>query len=906
MTLGKLSSTLGFSRDFQIDLARCFPKVTPESDARPHRRNGFARMLLGGSALAGGLLALASSPALAACSASAPTTGQSVTCDATAPNPDVTGSRATAGSSNVTITIDPGATVAVPRTTSPVVTSVETNSAIINGGAITLTGGGGTGGNRGAGMLAVGAGNALTNNGSIATTGAYNDAMAADGSGNVLVNNGTITTTGPNAYGMSAAWGQTNVGQSNNTLINNGTVTTSGSNARAMSILGSNGVLINTGTLTTTGANTSTVYMQGNNARLTNSGIIRATGSTTEAVFSNTAGTNFTARIENLAGGQIISEQGDALRTLNGPTTIVNAGLVQSGTGVALNGGNGNITFILQTGSQIVGAANGGTGSNEVRLEGTGRVDNAFTRFQTLTMTGADWTWAGTGDFQNTFVQSGILRLEADLTGNVSVAAGTTLMAGNGFNPSITPNVAGPPITVTNAGTIDLTNGGSAGANSLTVVGNYVGNGGRLLLNTYLGSDGSASDRLVISGGTATGTTGIVVTNIGGPGALTVADGIRVVEATSGGTTAAGSFALAAPAAAGAYEYLLFRGGVTGGTENDWYLRSELVDPAPGPGPLAPPVPLYRPEVPVHMALPPMALQIGLAALGTFHERQGEQSLLTGNNRTGAMWGRVYGQYASRKWAGTVDASFSGTIMGLQAGFDIVSIDRDNGHRDRVGVLAGYTRADGQVRGFSVGVADVLVGRTGLEGYSLGGYWTHLGPGNWYVDAVAMATLLRGRPVSDRGYGADVSGRLFTVSLEGGYPIPLGFGLTLEPQAQIIWQHLGFDRTRDAFSTIALGEGGNVTGRIGARLLNEFQAHGVQWQPYLKANLWHDFNRTQTVAFDADLITAGLGGTALELGGGLVARVNPATSFYATADYTTGLGSRRTAIKGRFGLRVTW
>ena len=75
-------------------------------------------------------------------------------------------------------------------------------------------------------------GNTLTNaaGATINTTGAFNDGMAANGSGNTLINNGTITTTGPNAYGMTAAWGQTNTGQLNNVLINTGTVLTSGSN----------------------------------------------------------------------------------------------------------------------------------------------------------------------------------------------------------------------------------------------------------------------------------------------------------------------------------------------------------------------------------------------------------------------------------------------------------------------------------------------------------------------------------------------------------------------------------------------------------------------------------------------------------------------------------------------------
>ena len=40
-------------------------------------------------------------------------------------------------------------------------------------------------------------------------------------------------------------------------------------------------------------------------------------------------------------------------------------------------------------------------------------------------------------------------------------------------------------------------------------------------MNTFLGADGSPSDRLVINGGTATGKSFLRINNVGGPGAET-------------------------------------------------------------------------------------------------------------------------------------------------------------------------------------------------------------------------------------------------------------------------------------------------------------------------------------------------------------------------------------------------
>ncbi|MVT71222.1 autotransporter outer membrane beta-barrel domain-containing protein, partial [Bradyrhizobium pachyrhizi] len=68
---------------------------------------------------------------------------------------------------------------------------------------------------------------------------------------------------------------------------------------------------------------------------------------------------------------------------------------------------------------------------------------------------------------------------------------------------------------------------------TLTAV-NYVGHSSTIGLNTYLGTDGSPSDRLVINGGTASGNTFLKISNTTGAGALTTGNGILVVDAING------------------------------------------------------------------------------------------------------------------------------------------------------------------------------------------------------------------------------------------------------------------------------------------------------------------------------------------------------------------------------------
>ena len=86
-----------------------------------------------------------------------------------------------------------------------------------------------------------------------------------------------------------------------------------------------------------------------------------------------------------------------------------------------------------------------------------------------------------------------------------------------------------------------------------------------------------------------------------------------------------------------------------------------------------------------------------------------------------------------------------------------------------------------------------MLSRTGtlnLNAYSGGAYWTHYGPGGWYLDAVVQGTAYTGNATTQfANLATDGSG--FIASLEAGYPIPLPLGprFVLEPQAQILWQH---------------------------------------------------------------------------------------------------------------------
>lgn len=479
--------------------------------------------------------------------------------------------------------------------------------------------------------------------------------------------------------------------------------------------------------------------------------------------------------------------------------------------------------------------------------------------------------------------------------GNVTIAPGATL----GGYGSVTGTVFNSG-TVAAASALPVFAGGPFG--SLTINGNYVGNGGLLNVRTVLAGDGSPSDKLVISNGTGTGSTRIHVTSAGGAGALTTGDGILVVQAINGATTTPNAFNLGGPVSAGPYDYFLFRGGVSPGSQNSWFLRSSLV---PGPTP-SPVTPLYRPEVAVQSAVPSTALALARIAVGTFNERQGDQLLLQGDRAPG--WGRVFGQQTREHFAQGAQPEFYGTYAGFQAGRDFLQMTPAAGHTDHVGLYIAYSRAVGNVNGFVDGIEGTSAGHLDLAANSVGGYWTHIGPSNWYIDAVLQGSFIDGIPTSDRQLKTNTYARAITASLEGGYPIPLAPWLALEPQAQMIWQRLWINDAFDGISPIAFSHPEALTGRVGTLLRGTFGGPAAVWQPYLKGNVWFGGNGTDLVTFATTPVPVQRNqGTALEGGGGITGKLTQSIGVYADASYLSSIsGEQWIALKGNVGLRVTW
>jgi outer membrane autotransporter protein len=322
----------------------------------------------------------------------------------------------------------------------------------------------------------------------------------------------------------------------------------------------------------------------------------------------------------------------------------------------------------------------------------------------------------------------------------------------------------------------------------------------------------------------------------------------------------------------------------------------------------ADPIPTYRQEVPVYSVVVPAAQLMLMHFLGTFHERQGEQSLLTETGYVPAGWGRVYGSSIRKSWTGDASPRLDGSDKGFQIGHDIIGTQTSGGQLQRAGLFVGKSRLHGDVDGFAEGFQDTRVGKTKLDGEHVGAYWTLSDPLGWYVDLVAMYSWLSGDSHSERGVKLDTDGYGTTLSAEVGYPIEAFDNWVIEPQAQVVNQRIHLDDQNDGISDVSFDSQDYWTGRLGARLKGRYLVDDKPLEPFVRANVWRTFGGYDTVTYnDFDQIKTEHKSSSADLGLGLVAQLSASVSAYVSIDYTTNLDSNnQEGFTSGAGLRISW
>ncbi|QOQ84344.1 autotransporter outer membrane beta-barrel domain-containing protein [Comamonas thiooxydans] len=525
-------------------------------------------------------------------------------------------------------------------------------------------------------------------------------------------------------------------------------------------------------------------------------------------------------------------------------------------------------------------------------ISGAGFLTKQGTGTLTLTSTGNNYN--GATDVAQGTLKAGAANTFSSASAH-TVAAGAVLDLA-GYNQTLT--------SLNNSGTVKLSsNSGAAPGTVLKVTGAYVGNNGNLGLSTVLGADGSATDKLLLSGASAvaSGNTTVHITNAGGLGAQTTGNGIEVIGTENGASLQPGSFTLAGGHVdAGAYEYRL--------TQNAQGAALHSTTTAP-----TTPTTAYRAEVPLLSALPAQLRQADMAMLGDLRKRMGDEgSQATTSSDTGAsrrVWGRILRTDPKISQQGTVSPESSGHLTGFQAGLDLYA-----DQSIKAGIYVGQLEGDMSVKGFASGVERKYVGFNNLRTRYLGVYGTWQDQSGLYADAVLQGADYRSdlRTAGDTAQ-ARTKGSGWLASLEMGKAFELSSHWKIEPQAQIIYRKLSIDDTALSLATVKNKADDDWTVRLGARIKGNFATGAGVLHPYGRINVYKASNTTDIASFAApggttDIKAKG-GYTATEMAAGASLQINPRTSIYGELGklWANGGDSRvKSGVQASMGVKVLW
>ncbi|EBT8429538.1 fibronectin-binding autotransporter adhesin ShdA [Salmonella enterica] len=466
-----------------------------------------------------------------------------------------------------------------------------------------------------------------------------------------------------------------------------------------------------------------------------------------------------------------------------------------------------------------------------------------------------------------------------------------------------------------NMGTLTSGSSSSTPGNTLYVDGDYIGNGGSLYLNTVLGDDDSATDKLVITGD-ASGSTDLYINGIGS-GAQTT-NGIEVVDV--GGTSTSDAFVLKNEVNASLYTYRLY----WNESDNDWYLASKAQsddddsggdgtpsDDGDDGGNVTPPddggdvAPQYRADIGAYMGNQWMARNLQMQ---TLYDREGSQY----RNADGSVWARFKaGKAESEAVSGNID--MDSNYSQFQLGGDILAWG--NGQQSvTVGVMASYINADTDSTGNRGADGSQFTSSGNVDGYNLGVYatWfadaqTHSGV---YVDSWYQYGFYNNSVESGDAGSESYDSTANAVSLETGYRYDIalsnGNTVSLTPQAQVVWQNYSADSVKDNYGTRIDGQDGDSwTTRLGLRVDGKlYKGSRTVIQPFAEAN-WLHTSDDVSVSFDDATVKQDLPANRAELKVGLQADIDKQWSVRAQVAGQTGSNDFGD-LNGSLNLRYNW
>ena len=377
----------------------------------------------------------------------------------------------------------------------------------------------------------------------------------------------------------------------------------------------------------------------------------------------------------------------------------------------------------------------------------------------------------------------------------------------------------------------------------LFIQGDYHGQDATLTLDTFVDVDGSPSDQLIITG-QATGSSHVLVENLGGSGA-SARNGILLVET---GSSAADAFTLPGGyVSVGVFDYSLQMRNENG--QDNWYLFNSAPTPREGPE-------VIPPTEPTSFGTPPTLFS---PDLGSFianqragnnlfklrlEDREGATNLSLHPRSELSPWIRYE---TEKNWlkAGQQQIKSNGRASVTQVGIPLLSWGQNT--RMDIGLMGAY----GDYKSSSHSVVTGRQSKSNIHGYSVGGYATWYAKAeaeqSWYIDTWLQWNEFDNSINTADGAKQKYTSSGLTASLESGVDLQIGTlensALWLQPQVQFIYQGVKADRFRDRQGIEVESGKANLQSRLGANFYLSYHVDELgTYQPYIAANWIHNSN----------------------------------------------------------------
>ncbi|UTO28036.1 autotransporter outer membrane beta-barrel domain-containing protein [Bartonella harrusi] len=295
------------------------------------------------------------------------------------------------------------------------------------------------------------------------------------------------------------------------------------------------------------------------------------------------------------------------------------------------------------------------------------------------------------------------------------------------------------------------------------------------------------------------------------------------------------------------------------------------------------------PQVPTYLLLPNSVFHTGLMDISN-QNKQLELLRATSNGmvevrENPALYLRGYsGSYRYASDLSALEYGYKGDLSynGVEAGVLLQTIENADSAIS-FGAMGSYGK-------LSLEPVDVEKSqKSAFDKWTVTAYGTMQHNVGFYVDGLLSYGLFKGDVLTlARGKTATLKGNPFSASLTGGKTFATGYkGFVVDPQVQVVYQHLQFDKAHDVDNfDIEMGKLDQWVARVGGRLIKASTGsegmNAVSF--YGKLHLAHGFGSKKSVHFK-DAFQLGAFGSSLETGLGFNAKLSTRFSLHGDVMY---------------------